>query len=488
MADSSIKLGVKHIRATAIAGALVAATMSSSAIAGESAHDLASRLRAESVNSAASTTNASHTNHTRRAGFDRRALAYQPTTTEPGWFVERADNSSLRISVLSQTRYTYSQRDPGFIPGGTEQTTGFSLPRTRVAFDGAIVSSQFNYRLSFDFGDAELSRGRGRAIAPFLAGSTGAPRLLDAYAQYNFAGKREGFYLKFGQFQSTILTEEAIASEYQLAVDRSMVSEFLGPGYTQGIALGRVRDNFAWEASITDGGRYVGSRETDNTAFNSVSEADFAFGVRADYKLQGSWDQFADFTSFQGSNPGTKFGAGLLYQFHGQTNPGGQVPGFVGLDAESTQAFTWTLDYQHEGDGWNFFAAYVGQWVDWEFDRTTLGILQNAFVFQGGYFLTDRVEVFGRFETFWVDKLFRNGFGTPDGYIHRFATVGVNRYILPESHAAKLTFDASYSFDSTFAITVGADDTLVLPDPSVTGFMGLTPHEFVLRAQLQIMF
>ena len=143
MADSSIKLGVQHIRATAIAGTLMAATMSSSAIAGESAYDLASKLRADSVNRAARTANTSHSSQSRRTGFDRRALAYQPTTAEPGWFVERADNSSLRISVLSQTRYTYSQRDPGFIPGGTEQTTGFSLPRTRVAFDGAIVSSQF---------------------------------------------------------------------------------------------------------------------------------------------------------------------------------------------------------------------------------------------------------------------------------------------------------------------------------------------------------
>ena len=107
---------------------------------------------------------------------------------------------------------------------------------------------------------------------------------------------------------------------------------------------------------------------------------------------------------------------------------------------------------------------------------------------QGGYFLTDQIEVFGRFETFWIDKLFRNGFGTPNGYIHRFATVGVTHYILPESHAAKITADASYAFDSLFAIAVGADDTISFPDPATTGFLGLTNHEFVLRVQLQLLF
>ncbi len=414
-----------------------------------------------------------------------RSGGYQPTD-EPAWFVERAENSTLRISVLTQVRYSFSQRRSGFVPPSTEQTVGFSMPRTRIAFDGTIVSSQFNYRISMDFGDAELSRGRGTGSP--LTGSTGAPRLLDAYAQYNFIGKREGYYLKFGQFQSVLVTEEAIASEYQLAIDRSLSSEIFGSGYTQGFAVGHVGDSFAWEASITDGGRYLGSRETDNTAFNSVEEADLALGVRVDWKLEGSWDQFQDFTSFQGSNPGSKIGGGFLYQFHGQSNPGGQTPGFIGAVADSTQIFSWSLDYQREGDGWNFFAGYLGQWVDWEVGPATLGAMQNAFVFQGGWFLTDQIEAYARFETFWLDKAFRNGFGTPDGFIHRIGTIGANYYFLPESHAAKFSADVSYTFDSLFALTVGSGDSIGLPDPSTTGFLGLTERETVVRVQLQLAF
>lgn len=411
-------------------------------------------------------------------------LRAQPET-DPAWFVERADNSSLRISVLSQTRYMFSERNAGFIVPGSEKTYGFSLPRARVALEGSIVSSQLHYRISFDAGDAELSRGRGNG--PPIAGSTGNPRLLDAYAQYNFAGKRDGYYLKFGQFQSTLLTEESVESEFQLAIDRSISSELFGPGYTQGLVLGHVGDTFAWEASITDGGRYIGSRETDNTAFNSPDEADIAIGFRADWKLEGSWDQFMDFTSFQGSNKGSKIGAGFLYQFQGQFNPGSFVPGFVGAPVESAQVWSWSLDYQYEADGWNFFGAYYGQWVDWEFANATLGTLHNGILLQGGWFLTDEIEIYTRLETFWIDKAYRNGFSTPNGYIHRIGTLGVTKYIIPESHAAKLSVDLSYAFDSLFALSVGGD-SLGLPDPAVTGFLGLTDHEIVLRFQLQLMF
>ena len=85
----------------------------------------------------------------------------QPTQSlsqsEPGWLVERADNSSMKVSVLSQTRYTMSERDSGFINPGDEVTYGFSQPRTRLSIEGALVSSQLNYRVSMDFGDAEIA-------------------------------------------------------------------------------------------------------------------------------------------------------------------------------------------------------------------------------------------------------------------------------------------------------------------------------------------
>lgn len=426
------------------------------------------------------------------AGLGDRAdltrLRTQPDQ-EPAWLVERADNSTMRLSVLSQTRYMYSVRQSGFTSSDDIQTNGFAMPRTRVALDGTIVSSQLSYRVSFDFGDAELSRGRGNGA--FLPGSTGSGRLLDAFAQYNFSGRQEGYYLKAGQFQSIVMTEEAVDSGRQLAIDRSLSSELFGPGYTQGVALGRVLSDYAWEVSINDGGRMFLSRETDNTAFNDQDESDLGFSGRFDWKIKGDWDQFSDFTSWRGSNEAAKLGAGFQYQFKGQYNPGNiNIPLFPG-PVDSGQFVTWSLDYQYEDDGWNFFAAYTGMWVDFEFVDggvlSTLGSLHNSVVLQGGWFITEDTEWFARLETFWIDKDYRNAFGLPNGFIHRIATVGVTQYLLPESHAAKLQADVSFAFDSLTLLTVGTT-SILLPDPSVTGFQGLTDEELVFRLQLQLEF
>lgn len=447
-------------RSVAAAAAITTLLMGSGAIAGDLSHERASMLRA------------------------------QPgPMSEPGWLIERADNTTLRLSVLSQTRYTASSRESGFIANGANATFGFSQPRTRVSLDGSVVSSQLSYRVSFDFGDAELSRGRGNG-AP-LAGNTGTPLLLDAFAQYNFTGKRDGYYLKVGQFKSIVMTEQAVDASQQLAIDHSLSSEIFGPGYTQGLALGRVLTNYAWEVSVNDGGHFVLGGEPTNTAFNSPNEADLGISARFDWKLEGSWDRFSDFTSFRGSTEASKVGAGFLYQFTGQSNPGSLTLPIFPVPIDSAQYVTWSVDYQYENDGWNFFAAYTGAWVDFEFEPgsvlTTLGSWHNSVVLQGGWFITDDIEWYARLETFWIDKDYRNAFGLANGYIHRIATLGVTRYLIPESHAAKLSADVSYAFDSLTLITVGAS-SIGLPDPSATGFQGLTDSEVVLRLQLQLVF
>jgi hypothetical protein len=417
-----------------------------------------------------------------------RFAAYQPSE-EPGWYVERSDNSSLRLSVLAQMRYMYGIRDAGFTAPNDIQTTGFSIPRTRIAIDGNIVSSQFNYRVSFDLGDAELSRGNNGGA--FLAGSTGTPRLLDAYAQYNFTGKQEGYYFKFGQFQSIVYSEEAIDSAHQLAIDRSMISEIFGPGYTQGIALGRVLQDYAWEISVNDGGRAFLIREADNTSFTDQDESDLGVSGRFDWKFKGDWDQFQDFTSWRGSNEAAKLGAGFQYQFSGQFNPGDLNIALFPDPVESSQHITWTLDYHYEDDGWSFYTAYIGSWTDFEFPtggfRPTLGFQNNAILVQGGWFINDTIEWYSRLEAFWIDKTYRNAFGQTSGYIHRIATLGVTKYMLPESHAAKLSADVSYAFDSLTTLSIGSTSA-TLPDPSVTGFLGLTENELVFRLQLQLQF
>ncbi len=407
-----------------------------------------------------------------------------------GWSPDqvRRDNSSMRMSVLMQARYMVSNRRN--TTGATSfdsNTIGFDLPRTQLTLEGSIVSSQLTYRLTMDFGDAELARGRG--TNPPVPGGGGSAVLLDAYAQYNFAEKREGYYLKAGQFKNIMHTEEAVEAPYQLAVERSLTNEFFNHGYTQGVALGRVQRNWAWEVSVTDGGRFLSSQEIANTSFTSPFEADFAIAGRIDRKIRGNWEQFVDFTSFQGSQEGLKVGAGMMWLLQGDTNPGGFTPPLLFPRMIRTEMFSWTVDVQYEGDGWNVFAAYMGNTIDWEFaGDQSLYLVNHGFVMQGGYFMTDKSEFFVRTEGIWYDDEISVGFGVLQGQPAVISTVGWNYYIVPESHAAKVTVDASVAWDDSFGFNAGFTSSDTLPDPGVTGFLGQTNTEYVLRAQLQILF
>ncbi|MBL4590487.1 MAG: hypothetical protein JKY96_00865, partial [Phycisphaerales bacterium] len=403
-----------------------------------------------------------------------RAYAAQlrnQTLEEGGWAPDelRRDNSSMRISVLMQTRYVASIQEKTASSAQSQTTIGFLIPRAQVSIEGNIVSSRLSYKLTMDFGDAELGRGRGTLSSVTAPGGQGVPSLLDAYAQYNFEGKREGYYLKVGQFKHIMHTEEAIEAQYQLAVDRSLTNEFFNLGYTQGVALGRVQRDIAWQVSVNDGGRFFGSQDVGNSLVTNGFEADVSVDVRFDWKLSGSWEQFADFTSFQGSQSGLKLGFGVSWLHQGATGPGGYSSPLFGPPVDQAEVASWTFDGQWEGDGWSVFAAVMGNSIDWQFDTGVGFAISNyGFVVQGGYFGTEKTEYFARFEGIFLDSQIANGFGISQNEPAMILTVGLNYFVVPESHAAKFTFDASYSFGETSGFLAGVTGSDTLPDPNVT--------------------
>lgn len=400
----------------------------------------------------------------------------------------RRDNSSLRMTALVQSRFMYSDRRSIIgTPSQNLQTIGFSLPRVQLTLDGTIVNSQLTYKLTMDFGDAELGRGRGSN--PQVPGGTGSPVLLDAYAQYNFEGKRDGYYLKAGQFKHVMHTEEAVEAQYQLAVERSLTNEFFNLGYTQGVALGRVNRDWAWEVSINDGGRYLSSREIANSSITNGNEADFAIAGRLDWKLKGGWEQFVDFTSFQGTQEALKVGAGMFWMLGGDTNPGGYVPPLLVPQLIRAEVFAWTVDAQWEGDGWNLFAAAMGNYIDWQFvGQQELYISNYGFVIQGGMFVMDKSELFARVDALWYDDTLSTGFGVRQAEPSVIYTIGWNYYLIPESHAAKFSVDFGYAPRDTAGLAAGFTTSETLPDPTVTGFIGGSNAEYVFRAQFQFLF
>jgi hypothetical protein len=406
----------------------------------------------------------------------------------------RRSPSQVRASMLLQTRYMIDARkNDSFFGDSRLDTMGFSIPRAQVRLDANIANEQLHARVSFDFGDASAARGRG--AGPSLAeGGTGSPLLRDAYAQYNFSGEQTGYYLKAGQYRSLLLYEESIAPEHQLGVERSITNEFFSPGYTQGVALGFVGPDVAWEVSFNDGIAYLGTPEPANSAFNAPTEGDFAVSSRVDWKLAGDWSRFEDFTSWRGEDVAARVGAGFHWQRQGDSNPNSFVPDFivgVGTGAEDATVMMWTVDASYESDGWHAFAAYVGHRLEWEIAGTpavdTLILVQHGVVAQAGITLIDDVEVFARYNAFQIDGDLRSGFGAEEDMYH-FLSVGMNYYITPRSHAAKFTFDVTTALNNSDILNAGTTNTILLPDPTVTGLLGDTSEEWLMRAQLQFVF
>ncbi len=442
-------------RRTILASAL--ALISGSASGGESL-DLAARLRAEA---------GLHT--------DLAALSAGP--------------QPLTASMLLQTRYMADFRSERVLPNNDDYTIGFTIPRAEIRLNANVFNEQLLAHISFDFGDAEGDRGRGDV--PAIEGGTGSAQLRQAYAQYNFSGQQEGYYFKAGQWRTTLLTEESIAPEYQLAVERSVSNEFFAPGNTQGVALGRVRDRVAWEVSFNDGIRYLGNPDPLNTDYTSVLEADWAVSYRLDWKFAGDWTRFQDFTSWRGEDEAFRVGAGIHLQRQGDTNPGDIDQDYLAFDAQDAIVWLWTIDAHYEGDGWSVFAAYTGNRIEAEFEdpSLTLKLIQHGWLVQGSIFLMDPVEIFARYDGLRIDTDLVDGFLT-EQEIYHFFTVGLNYYPIPESHAVKLGFDLTAALSTPDTLNAGANtgNSIFLPDPTVTGLLGATDEEWLLRAQLQLVF
>lgn len=377
--------------------------------------------------------------------------------------------ANLDIEVMAQFRYMYNDRDEltaGAL-GDSDVTLGFDTPRTQVRLSGSVTDN-ISGKIVFDFGSAENGTAQGSA------------NLLVAQAAWSLD---DNWTLLLGQWHNPVLGSENFAPEHTLAVEKSFTNEFFNVGYTQGIAAVWANDQFKFIGAIADGAEYIGNFGTvSNSPFNGAGENDFGVTGRVEWLIEGTWDQFADATSWRGSNYGIKLGLGGHWQTQGETNPsdpsGGTIPGF-----DSRDVGFWTADVQVEGDGWNFFAEYVGHTVDT--DATTDSSFTNhGFIVQGGFFVSDQVELFGRYDIVILDDILTAP-GTDDNFQN--ITAGVNYYLVPESHAAKFTFDAMFALDESNNIDallggVGSND------PSATGLLGLSDSEFLLRAQLTLLF
>lgn len=348
--------------------------------------------------------------------------------------------AELKFGVQVQARYQFNSRDDAsstLASPDDDTTTGFVIRRAKFGVEGNVTDN-IKGKLKFAFNR-----------------NSGAAALEDAYANWKI---NDDISLKVGQFKAAVLREENMSSSKQLASDRSAVNETFNQDFTQGVEMTFGGDQWRAMIGVNDG------FGTDNTAFNSGSEADFGISARAEILIgDASWSQFKQFTSFRGSNAGGMIGAAIHFESAGDTNPS---------TTPTTDMTVGTVDFSWVDDGWNFFAA--GVWNS--MDTGTTSFDDMGFIAQGGIFLDDQNEIFARWDAVLPDD---NRGATGDDF--NSVTVGWNHYLIPESHAAKFTVDIAYYIDATTTSIVSTSDGHNLLPDSEDGQFGLT-------AQMQILF
>ncbi len=337
--------------------------------------------------------------------------------------VQANSNTSLHVSGDLQFRYTANFGQENVSRNDFEG--GFSLPSTRLRFNGTVNS--FDYTIVGAFNESD-----------------GTANLQDAFVGYGWNNYR----LQMGQFRLPFMHEVNVDEIHQLSASRSVVAELFGQGRSQGVQLSADAGNFRFTGAFSDG---FGS---ENTSFTDSTESDSALTGRVEWLLNGNFSSYNDFTSEVNADMTTVLGVAAHYE-----------------DAQDHRLFSYTADFSFEKNGWNAFAAGVGRNVE---DNNGDSMNDWALMGQTGYRLTNDVEIFGRYEYINPDSD-RN---IEDNY--SFATAGVNYYLY--GHAAKLTADAVYSVDRT-------DGLNSMGDFSDTALLGSAEEgETALRLQFQLVF
>jgi len=338
---------------------------------------------------------------------------------------------NVDVHVGVRFNYSFNTAD-GNTNSDDDTTVGFQFSEAEIAIEGDVTDNM-HARISFDFGPNNTH----------ASSSEGTAELEDAYVDWAVS---EDFTLRVGQFIPAFSAEASTSEFHMMNSYRSVTHEFLGtPGWTQGVEAHFGGETWGFAIGFNDG------PNTSSTAFNSSSEADFAINARFDFYSDSDKGRFDDQTSWRGSANGWRVGAGLMYGTYGTTNP-------ASTSTESDNLF-WTVDAAYEADGWAVRAAVYGTMFDP--DVPSMGNPEQdnlGFEIGASVLVDDQWELFGRWDTIIVDDDAAAG-QTSDEDTFNFVAIGANYYFVPESHAAKFTFELGFSLDETSDLTNTAGDT-----------------------------
>lgn len=347
------------------------------------------------------------------AGYDHGAVL---GSSDGNWMV--------RTNILLQERFIYNNADDGGNDGFNKSLYGFETTRAEFILSGHVVDPSWYYNLRINVGSEDQSG------------------LIYGYVGKDFGN---GLSIQMGAMQSQVAREDIVAPENQLAIERSTVVYGFSPGYINGLQLAWAGDKFRMFFQLSDG--MSSSQNTWTTL-----DVDYAISGRAEFLISGNWDQFKDFTSPRGSESGMMLGGALYYQ-SGEDNS----------IIEDIDSFILGLDFSWEGNGFNLFASF-GYTDSDAADNNPWG-----WVLQGGWYLNDTWELYGRVE--WTN------YDIDDVDDLGIFTIGVNKYFAGNNN--KMSGDFGYAWNT---LPVSVPLTGVRTDVQADG------GQFIIRYQWQILF
>lgn len=456
-----------------------------------------------------------------------------------GFFIASPDgNFKMVINGENQVRWSYNwlsdramansvntlnvppQPQPNFNQSGIAKAAyGFELRRVKLGFSGHVIDPGWQYSLTLAYqqyfgsnldpvGAANGSNSTSGSLADG-GGVTGGDNFGSGFSLENAYLARDlgaGFSVKFGQFKSPFLREWLVSSRSQLAIERSITTTLFSTGWTQGIELDWSNDSLRAMISYNDGANNanIGSISGTNvfavTGDNlGVGFAQWAFTGRGEWKPFGSWQQFNDFSSMRGEASGLLLGAAINWQRGGQQDVGNTstivTPGSG--NAEAT-FLTWTVDATWELGGASLFAAWAMN-TAYTVPLGNNSINTYGTIVQGGYFVSNDVELFARWE--WMSTASTpdnspqsvntpsgeniNFLGAYNSFVNNIGTVGFNWYI-GGARGLKFTSDFGVSWKPLIFQTGLFGDNIAGAEYREEGVGG--GGQLVARTQLQLLF
>ena len=380
---------------------------------------------------------------------------------ENGFYVGSADgNNRLGVSGTTQHRYQVTLSDSS--PTVADDTFNeFYNSDTRIALHGHVGSPDvfFNIEVRLDDNPA-----------------TGP--LTNAYAGYRYG---DGWSIRAGQFRAPLMKEDLVRYNKQQAVNRSGMNSYFAQGFSQGIEFTYAPEGEQWRAmaAFTDGlntagatpgaaigGFPAGTAPTAPSATgNFAANSDFALTGRFEYAMSGEFGQFDTFSSGHNGAEGLLIGGAAHFQ-----------GGDDGLAAGSPSAYQFTADATWQtSQNYNVFGAVVLRNIDAAaVDGTDLG-----FIVQGGYWLNETTEVYGRFDAVLADTVSEDFFGI---------AAGANWFPIADNRHLKFTGEIAIFPEGTIS-TAGAGGFGPVAASAATGNPIAGPDtNLSIRGQVQLDF